>query len=123
MITQQDEIFRQLEGFGWRRVEGAELENQVLDWWAHEVWVLESLWKPQECRVYLTFVNRPEDPHPGPWAVMAALEGPVQWSEVELVLERPGRRKEGLLAFFAGLAELRAAWHNARNQESTGGTV
>jgi hypothetical protein len=110
LITQQEELYRQLEAFGWRKVEGTEVEDRSLDWWAHEVWVLESLWKPQECRIYLTFVKNPHDPPEGPWAVTAALEGPTQQSEVEIILERPGRRKEGLPAFFADLAGLRAAW-------------
>jgi hypothetical protein len=113
MVTQKEELYRQLEAFGWRKVEEAGFNDQSLEWWVNDVWVLESLWRPQECRVYLTFVNSPHDPSWGPSAVTASLEGPTQWSEVELILERPGRRKEGLQEFFAGLAGLRDAWQKA----------
>ena len=40
MITQQEEIYRQLDGHGWRTVEDAEPDPALLDWWAREVWVL-----------------------------------------------------------------------------------
>jgi hypothetical protein len=115
MITQQEELYRQLETFGWRKVDDAGPDDQLLDWWADEVWVLESLWEPQECRVYLTFVVDPQwDDHrkkgQGVWGVTAALDGPAQSSEVELNLRRPGRRREGLPEFFAGLAKLRTDW-------------
>jgi hypothetical protein len=115
MVTQQEELYRQLETFGWRKVDGAEPDDQLLDWWADEVWVLESLWEPQECHVYLTFVVDPQwDSHrkkgQGVWGVTASLHGPAQWSDVELNLMRPGRRREGLPEFFAGLAKLRTGW-------------
>jgi hypothetical protein len=115
VITQQEELYRQLETFGWRKVEDEEFADQSLDWWVHEVWVLESIWQPQECRVFLTFVKNPHEPSDRAWAGIAALEGPIQSSEVELLLERPGRRKEGLAEFFAGLAGLRAAWQRAHD--------
>lgn len=116
MITQQEEIYRQLDDHGWRKVEDAEPDEALLGWWAREVWVLESLWHPQECRVYLTFARADE----GISYVTAALDGPAQWSEVELGYERPGRRKEGLPEFFAGLAGLRAAWEKARTEPPPG---
>lgn len=116
MITQQEELYRQLETFGWRKVEDEEFADQSHDWWVHEVWVLESIWQPQGCRVFLTFVKNPHEPSADrAWAGIAALEGPVQSSEVEILLERPGRRKEGLAEFFAGLAGLRAAWQRAHD--------
>jgi hypothetical protein len=114
MLTQHDELYRQLESFGWRKVEEAEPDPVLLRWWAREVWVLESLWRPQECRVYLTFVENPLGPSRNPWTVNASLEGPVQWSDVSLTLERPGRRTVGMEQFFEGLAGLRAAWQEAQ---------
>lgn len=115
MISQQEELYRQLEAFGWRKVEDAEAKDRSLEWWVREIWILESLWKPQECRVYLTFVDNPHDSSPRLWSVTASLDGPTRWSEVELVFERPGRRKEGLPEFFAGLAGLRAAWEKTHH--------
>lgn len=114
MITQQELLYRQLDAHGWRKVEGAEPDQVLLPWWATEVWVLESLWAPQECRVYLTFLAPWEETRG--WSVAASLEGPTQWSDVYLNLERPGRRKEGLPKFFASLAELRTEWQKTTDQ-------
>jgi hypothetical protein len=40
MVTQQEELYRQLEAFGWRKVDDAGLNDQSLDWWVNDVWGL-----------------------------------------------------------------------------------
>ena len=77
MRTQQLKLLSQLEPHGWTKLE--DRETRTLDWWADEIWVLASLWRPQECRVYLTFVvdpqwEGPRAPGEGVWCVTAALE-------------------------------------------------
>jgi hypothetical protein len=74
--SQADELRRRLPTHGW---EVAEIEQPFEDeWWATELWVIESAWSPQSVRFYLTFLV---DPMGGPndiWAVHASKERPKQ---------------------------------------------
>jgi hypothetical protein len=120
MTTQQKRLFRELEVHGWRKLE-EEAEDRTRDWWADEVWELESIWSPRSCRVYLTFVVDPQWEGPrakgqGVWAVSASRTGPMQWSPVQLPLGRGWERE--LTAFLTGLARLRA-----EGPEAGGGTA
>ncbi len=61
MLTQRDEILAELGRRGWR---ATNLEDLALDWWADEMWLLESEWSPRGREAYLTFlVNPMADPH------------------------------------------------------------
>ena len=113
MVTQQQEIFKRLHAFGWQKIEDLEEDKRSLEWWQDEIWVLQSIWAPHDCCVYLTFVvdpmwDRPRRKGEGVWAVTASLDQPERTGEVMLSLGR-GWQKE-LADFFAGLAELRREW-------------
>jgi hypothetical protein len=58
MQTQRLELLNRFPEHGWR-VEGVE-EN--LEWWAHETWLLESVWSPVGSRAYVTFLVDPDAP-------------------------------------------------------------
>jgi hypothetical protein len=51
------ELFERLSNAGWRI---AERQDTGLEWWAAEIWVLESAWTPQGNAAYLTFLNDPQ---------------------------------------------------------------
>ena len=61
---------------------GWEVEEVVKpdEWWCRERWHLRSVWSPQDCEAYLTFLADPMDEHPGKdhlnyrevWAVAAS---------------------------------------------------
>ncbi len=73
MQTQRTELRNRLAEHGWR-VKGLE---EDLEWWANEMWLLESVWSPAGSRAYLTLLV---DPMVGPnrrrgeavWAAMAS---------------------------------------------------
>ena len=56
MLTQRDEILAELNRRGWRATKP---EDLVLDWWADEMWLLESEWSPRGREAYLTFLVDP----------------------------------------------------------------
>jgi hypothetical protein len=78
MQTQRTALLNQLTEHGWR-VAG---EEENLEWWADEMWALESLWSPVGSRAYITFMV---DPMAGlnrrkgesVWAVQASLAKPI----------------------------------------------
>lgn len=55
MRTQRTELLNRLPEHGWR-VAGVE-EN--LEWWADEMWLLESVWSPVGSRAYITLLVNP----------------------------------------------------------------
>ena len=52
MQTQRTALLNQLKEYGWRVVG----EEDNLEWWADEMWVLESVWSPVGSRAYVTFL-------------------------------------------------------------------
>ncbi len=56
MQTQKTELFEQLSAHGWSFTE---VEDWNLEWWADEIWLLESTWFPLGRRAYLTFLVDP----------------------------------------------------------------
>jgi hypothetical protein len=61
VITQRDEILAELARRGWR---ATSLDGHALDWWADEMWLLESEWSPRGREAYLIFLVDPmADPH------------------------------------------------------------
>jgi hypothetical protein len=92
-------------------VAGAE-EN--LEWWADEMWVLESVWSPVGGRAYLTFLVDPQfegvrKKGEGVWAVMASPRRPEDWVRVEgeFTLSLGQSWEKRLPAFFEHLSTLR----------------
>lgn len=83
MDTQRTEILNQLSSRGWRVTS---INDSQLEWWADEMWLLESLWSPVGCHAYVTFLVDPQSPHSqtrkkgeAVWAVMASLMKPANW--------------------------------------------
>jgi len=58
---------------GWRIVHR---ERDDLDWWADEIWTVESEWSPQGFTVYLTWLVDPLSGW-GIWAVGTCLSRPT----------------------------------------------
>ncbi len=111
MQAQRTELLNQLPEHGWR-VAGAE-EN--LEWWADEMWPLESVWSPVGSRVYVTFLVDPQfdgDRKKGEavWAVMASPAKPMSRLQVEgeFTLSLGQGWKNRLPAFFDHLSALRS---------------
>jgi hypothetical protein len=49
------------------------------EWWAAEIWIIESLWSPKGVQVYLTFLVDPMDGRDNEvWAVCATAQRPVE---------------------------------------------
>lgn len=110
MLTQRDEILAELGRRGWR---AASLENVVLDWWADEMWLLESEWSPRGRQAYLTFlVNPMSDSHRRKgeqvWAAAVTARKPLARAEAEsgFVMNLKGWEEE-LPGMFEYLSALR----------------
>jgi hypothetical protein len=113
MITQRDEILAELGRRGWR---ATSLEGQALDWWADEMWLLESEWSPRGREAYLTFLVDPEaDTHVRKkgeqvWAAAVTARKPLGRVEASsgFVLSLKGWRRE-LPELLERLSALRGA--------------
>jgi hypothetical protein len=110
MQTQRTELLNHLPEHGWRV---ASVEEN-LEWWADEMWLLESVWSPVGSRAYVTFIV---DPMAGPsrrkgeavWAVTASLTKPISRlsAEGEFILNLGSGWKERLPDFFEHLSIIR----------------
>jgi hypothetical protein len=124
MSFQRTELLNQLSKQGWdvTNVEDTDSEWPKLEWWADELWILQSIWSPQDCRIYLTFLIDPQTPvhgrkkGEGVWAVKASLKRPRQWmweeGEVYLTLG------QGWQQMLPGFLEDVAALRNPKNEDS-----
>ena len=118
METQRAEIQRRLAIQGWSIVE---VEDQALEWWGDEIWLLESVWSPVGAHAYVTFLIDPQSSTrnrrkgQGVWAVKASAVRPVDWltGAGEYTLSLGQGWEEESPGFFEHLARL-------RNQESAG---
>lgn len=96
-------------------IEDADSEWPNLEWWADEIWILESIWSPKDCRVYLTFLVDPQSPvqgrkkGEGVWAVKASLKRPGQWmwEEGEVYLTLGQGWHHMLAGFLENVSKLR----------------
>ena len=110
MQTQRTELLKQLSEHGWRVAS----EEENLEWWADEMWQLESVWSSVGSRAYITLLV---DPMAGPnrrkgeavWAAMASLTRPISRlsAEGEFTLSFGQGWQERLPEFFAHLSVLR----------------
>jgi hypothetical protein len=111
MQTQRTELLNRLPENGWRLAG----EEENLEWWADEMWLLESVWSPVGRRTYVTLLV---DPMVGPnrrkgeavWAVMASPEKPTSRLSAEggFTLSFGQGWKERLPEFFEHLSALRS---------------
>ena len=111
MKTQREEILARLAHHGWR---ARPCEDEGLEWWADEMWLLESTWSPVGSRAYVTFLVDPQfegvrKQGEAVWAVMASPGKPGGRLHVEreFTLSLGQGWKKRLPEFFAHLAALR----------------
>ena len=81
MKTQQLQLEERLGQEGWRVVD----RETPLYWWAEEVWIIESIWRPAGHRLWITFIV---DPWPGSegnrvWAVAVTAAAPTELPQVK----------------------------------------
>ena len=111
ILAQRKEIAELLAKNGWQIVD---VEDSSLEWWADEIWLIESVWVPRGFRLYLTFLvdpavvtQRAKGQHV--WAVRASMGRPYDRHSAEgepLMSLEQGWRSE-VAEFLAGIAELR----------------
>ena len=112
MRAERANIESQLAKRGWVIVE---VEDQALEWWADEIWRLESVWSPVGACAYLTFLVDPQSATrerkkgQGIWAVKASAVKPVDWGVEpgEYTWGLWGSSEEEMPGFFAHLEILR----------------
>lgn len=120
MQTQRTELLKLLPKHGWRLTS---VEEDNLEWWADETWLLESVWSPVGSHAYITFLVDPQVTNgrsrkkgTSVWAVKASLGKPVTWltGDGEATLSLGQGWKEEIPDFFVQLAVLRS-----QNKESS----
>jgi hypothetical protein len=110
MDTRFDQLIAMLSQHGWQVVHR---ERDDLDWWADEIWTVESEWSPQGFTVYLTLLVDPlceGPPRAGHaiWAVGTCLSKPADRLEAEgKPLMSIKHWPRDVPQFLQGLAELR----------------
>jgi hypothetical protein len=67
-----------LSKHGWRVVNR---QQKDLEWWADEIWTVESEWSPHGLTVFLTWLRDPEGHRV--WAVGTCLQSPSSRDEAE----------------------------------------
>jgi hypothetical protein len=112
MTPQQTELLHRLSEAGWG-LAGTEGLDQ---WWADEVWRVQSVWSPQTAQFFLTFLVDPQlDLHrkrkagERVWAVLASGSLPTRWqgSEGEITFSLGHGWTERLKDFVASLSAFR----------------
>lgn len=80
MQFQKQTIREKLIENGWKI---NELEKAELDWWAKEMWQLESVWSPVGKTAYISFLIDPMSDlqNPSVWAIEISDEQPVYGKE------------------------------------------
>jgi hypothetical protein len=88
MKTQQTELEERLERDGWKVVD----RDCSSYWWAHEIWRIESKWKPVRKHLWIAFLVDQSSEWAGPsgkhvWAVSVARSNPTSLEEASEYLE------------------------------------
>lgn len=110
MQTQRTALLNLLPEYGWSVAEI--IEN--LEWWADEMWLLESVWSPVGCSAYITFLVDPQfegnrKKGEAVWAMMASMSKPVSYfqGKDERLLSLGHGWRDNLPGFLAYLSILR----------------
>ena len=111
MTTYQQTIHDRLDEFGWAFASHDDTDA----WWADDIWRLRSIWSPQSCEVYLTFLIDPQTdinhrkPGENVWAVKASVARPTQWQrhDGEFVLDFGRGWRDRLPELFSSLQKMR----------------
>jgi len=110
MDVRHSQMIVKLSEHGWHVVSR---ERHHLDWWAEEIWTVESEWAPRGFTVFLTWLVDPQwDDHRQPgqavWGVGTHLQRPEDRLEAEgEPLMSLNHWPRELPQFFFGLAALR----------------
>lgn len=111
MKTQREDLLNRLEKEGWKVVIQ---DDYFCDWWASEIWHIESLWSPQDFTLWLTFLVDPQAPihcvkHENVWAVGASGTFPSDRLEAsdKLCLSLGKGWKDNASGFLSDLSRLR----------------
>ena len=111
MHTQRAELAKQLPENGWQILAA---EDFGLEWWADEIWLIESVWSPRGFRLYLTFLVDPmadsqRAKGQSVWAVGISTVRPMdrRSAEGKPLLSLGHGWRSHLAEFFTGLAGLR----------------
>jgi hypothetical protein len=112
MQTQRTVLLTVLPEHGWRVAR----TEENLEWWADEMWLLESTWSPVGSRAYITFLVDPQfdgsrRKGEAVWAVMASLYKPTSnlQEEHEFTFSLGQGWKDQLPALLAFIGCLRGA--------------
>ena len=99
------DLIRKLADRGWAVVQ----RDRDVEWWADEIWTVESLWAPNGFTVFVTWLIDPMD-NVTVWGVGAALERPVGRPEASAAACMSiNRWPRDVPDFLAALAALREA--------------
>jgi hypothetical protein len=90
MKTYEQKMYDYLEVEGWQI---SNIDKSDLEWWADEIWELESTWSPQGVKSFLTFLVDPQ---------------------------HDGVREKGQEVWGIGCS---SAYPNSRNDAESGGTI
>ena len=111
MQAQRTELLSRLPEYGWRVTD----PDEKLEWWADEMWLLESVWSPVGSRAYVTFLVDPQfdgerQKGEAVWAVMVSPAKPMSRVQVEgeFTLSLGQGWKKRLPDFFDHLSTLRS---------------
>ena len=100
MEFQRQTIHEKLIENGWRITE---LEKVELDWWASEMWLLESVWSPIGKTAFFTFLLEPENME-YVWTIMVSKEKPVnQFGNFTLSLKGWEKKLPEFIKFLSDL--------------------
>lgn len=110
METQRTELLSQLSEQGWQTAS----VDENLEWWADEMWLLESVWTPVGSRAYVTFMVDPQfdgvrKKGEAVWSVMASPARPMSRLLVrgKFTLSTGRGWTQGLPAFIEHLSDMR----------------
>lgn len=122
MFTQQKQLIDQLQRFGWQVVTR---ETDNLEWWADEIWIIESSWSPQGQKFFLTFLVDPQwDGHrqknQGVWAITASRQKPNSRQEAkgDPIISLKPKWEQRLPDFIAALSSLRDGLSNNSDKQT-----
>lgn len=104
VYTQHLQLRSALDHNGWTVVAQ---QTDHLDWWAAEIWTIESYWRPQGFRLYLTFLIDPQSASEI-WTVNATRHYPQQQDELLIYLPFRNSWEQKLPTFINDLNALRA---------------
>jgi len=102
---QRKSIYTSIADAGWKITE---VDAPELDWWAAEMWQLESTWSPVGKAAFITFLYEPESLQ-NVWEVRASHDKPEDrhWNKTSCYMSLKSRWESELPIFIECLSRLR----------------